>query len=70
MPAAISGKFKADRPLLRARVNAGLDVLQSQSNVDASQLAAIGYCFGGTAVLELGPQWCGYQGHCQFLMEV
>ena len=50
---AVAGKYKADRGLLRARVNAGLDVLRSQPNVDAAQLAAIGYCFGGTAVLEL-----------------
>jgi len=51
---AESTKFKEDRALLRARVNAGFDVLKSQPNVDTSKLAAIGYCFGGTAVLELG----------------
>ena len=50
---AMAGKFKADRDLLRARVNVALDVLKSLPNVDTSQLAAIGYCFGGTAVLEL-----------------
>jgi len=64
--AAISGKFKADRPLLRARVNAGLDVLKSQPNVDASQLAAIGYCFGGTAVLELGRSGADVKGIVSF----
>ena len=52
---AMAGKFKADRALLRARVNAGLDVLKSQANVDVSQLAAIGYCFGGTAVFSRRP---------------
>lgn len=38
---------------LRERANAALDVLVRQKLVDAEQLAAIGFCFGGTAVLEL-----------------
>jgi dienelactone hydrolase len=61
-----AGKFKSDRPLLRARVNAGLDVLKSQPNVDPSQLAAIGYCFGGTAVLELGRSGADIKGIVSF----
>ena len=28
--------------------------LKSNPNVDTSRIAAIGYCFGGTAALELG----------------
>lgn len=63
---AMAGKFKSDRPLLRARVNAGLDVLKSQPNVNASQLAAIGYCFGGTAVLELGRSGADVKGIVSF----
>jgi len=50
---AIATKFKTDRTLLRVHVNAGLDVLRQQPNVDAQKLAAIGYCFGGTTVIEL-----------------
>jgi len=50
---AQAGKFKGDRPLLRARAQAGLDVLKSQKNVDQTKLAAMGYCFGGTTSLEL-----------------
>ena len=64
--AAMSGKFKADRPLLRARVNAAFEVLKSQPNVDVSQLAAIGYCFGGTAVLELGRSGADVKGIVSF----
>ena len=45
--------YKSDRPLLRARVNAALDVLEKQPQVDTKRIAAIGYCFGGTTVLEL-----------------
>jgi dienelactone hydrolase len=47
------GEFKADRPLLRRRAEAALQVLREQPNVDSSRLAAIGYCFGGMTVLEL-----------------
>jgi dienelactone hydrolase len=50
---AEAGKYKGDRTLLRSRVQAGLEVLKSQSNVNGSRLGAIGYCFGGTTVLEL-----------------
>ncbi len=50
---AQAGKFKADRPLLRARVTAALAELRRQPNVAATRVAAIGYCFGGTAALEL-----------------
>jgi dienelactone hydrolase len=51
--AATAGKYKADRPLLRARAQAGLDALKKQSQVDGNRIAAIGYCFGGTTALEL-----------------
>ncbi len=46
-------KYKTDRALLRQRVNAGLAALKKNSRVDTSRVAAIGYCFGGTTVLEL-----------------
>ena len=50
---AQAGKYKGDRALLRARVNAALDVLKKLPQVDTKRIAAIGYCFGGTTVLEL-----------------
>jgi len=50
---AEAGKYKNDRALLRARVRAGLDVLMNQELTDRKRIAAIGYCFGGTTVLEL-----------------
>jgi dienelactone hydrolase len=50
---ALSGPVMNDRGLMRARINAALDTLKSQSQVDPSKIAAIGYCFGGTAALEL-----------------
>jgi len=48
-----AGKFKRDRPLLRARMLAALAELRKQPNVLPGKVAAIGYCFGGTAALEL-----------------
>jgi dienelactone hydrolase len=48
-----AGKFKNDRALYRARLMAGLDVLKSDEHTDVTHMAAIGYCFGGTGVLEL-----------------
>jgi dienelactone hydrolase len=38
---------------IRAIGRASLDVLRAQPEVDATRLAAIGYCYGGTAVHEL-----------------
>ena len=40
-------------PLLRERAEAGLDLLGKNERVDPKRIAAIGYCFGGTTVLEL-----------------
>ena len=39
--------------LLAARSKAALEVLKKQPGVDAKRLAAIGFCFGGSTVLEL-----------------
>lgn len=49
----LSGKFAKDRPLFRERLMAGFDEMKMQSLVDANNVAAIGYCFGGGGVLEL-----------------
>src|SRR2546426_136191 len=49
----LANKYKSDRALLRARVNAGLAVLKQSAHADPKRIAAIGYCFGGTTVLEM-----------------
>jgi dienelactone hydrolase len=51
--AALAGIYKGDRKRMRARAAAGLDVLRNRPETDRARLAAIGYCFGGTTVLEL-----------------
>jgi len=48
-----AGLYRGDRPLMRARAQAGLDALKAQPRVDPARTAAIGYCFGGGVVLEL-----------------
>lgn len=41
-------------PKVRARATGALNALTAQSGVDASKVAAIGYCFGGAMAIELG----------------
>ena len=50
---AIVQELRSDLPMLRARVGAALDLLRRHPNVDPARIGAIGFCFGGTAVLEL-----------------
>jgi dienelactone hydrolase len=47
------GELMPDPLRTRALGQAGLDVLLAQEWTDPSRVAAIGYCFGGTMVLEL-----------------
>ncbi len=48
-----AGKYKGDRKLYRARLDAALEVLTKNEFTEPTKIAAIGYCFGGTGVLEL-----------------
>lgn len=48
-----AGYYKGHRDILRRRAMAGLDALKQESVVDPDRIAAIGYCFGGTTVLEM-----------------
>lgn len=62
-------KLYADRPALRARVNKALDVLRAQAAhapLDASRIAALGYCFGGATVLELARSGADLAGAVSF----
>ena len=61
-----AGKYKGDRPLLRSRVNAALDVLSHDARTDASKIAATGYCFGGTTVIELARSGAAIKGVVSF----
>jgi dienelactone hydrolase len=50
---ALVRQLREDVAELRARAAAGLAVLQDHPQVDPARLAAIGYCFGGAAAIEL-----------------
>ena len=63
---AEAGKYKSNRALLRQRVNAGLDTFRKQKVVDATRIAAIGYCFGGTTVIELARSGADLAGVVSF----
>jgi dienelactone hydrolase len=45
--------LRADRGLLRDRLQASLDVLKKFPLVDPAKVAAYGYCFGGQCVLDM-----------------
>jgi len=62
----VAGKYKNDRTLLRARVNAGLETLKKSELVDTKRVAAIGYCFGGTTVIELARSGADLAGVVSF----
>ena len=50
---SLAGKYKADRKLFREHLNAALEALKNHKAANPSKLTAIGFCFGGTGVLEL-----------------
>jgi dienelactone hydrolase len=64
--AVMSGKYKSDLPLLRQRVKLGYEQLKKQPQVQADKIAAIGYCFGGTSVLELARSGVDVKGVVSF----
>jgi dienelactone hydrolase len=64
--AAEMTKYRSNRPLLRARARAALDTLRKLPNTDTSRLGAIGYCFGGTTVLELARDGADVKGVVSF----
>lgn len=50
---ALMTPLKEDRGLLQQRMLLALNTLKKQKNVDPNATAAIGFCFGGLAVLDL-----------------
>ena len=64
--ARLSGALRNQLQLLRARARAGLDCLAAQPQVDPNRLAAIGFCFGGTTVLELAYSGADLKGVVSF----
>src|SRR5687767_138981 len=68
---ALGKALREDLPRLRGRVAAAFDILTGQPNVDRARLAAIGFCMGGAAMIELArtgaPLACLVGFHSGFL---
>jgi dienelactone hydrolase len=62
----LAGAFFNDRTAMRSRALVGLQELKKLPFVDTNQLAAIGYCFGGTTVLELARMGADIKGVASF----
>lgn len=66
---AAATAVRGDRALMRKRAQAAVDVLKAQSaevSLDTGKLAAIGFCFGGGAVLELARSGADLQAFVSF----
>ncbi len=50
---SLANGLRKDHKTWMGRALAGVKVLQDDPNVDATKIAAIGYCFGGSTALEL-----------------
>ncbi len=49
----VSGMYRNNRELMRGRAKAAYGFVKNYELVDPERIAAIGYCFGGAAVLEM-----------------
>jgi dienelactone hydrolase len=58
--------YKSDRSLFRDRLQAAYNAFLQQPELDKSRLAAIGYCFGGTGVVEMLRDGLPLQGAVTF----
>lgn len=63
---AVKDTLDADRATLAGRMEAALAALKAQDEVDETRTAAIGYCFGGKAVLDLARQGAAINGVVSF----
>lgn len=58
--------YRSDRALMRSRVQAGLEFLRSQLQVDGTRMAVMGFCFGGGCALELARSGADVQAVVSF----
>lgn len=62
----LAGAFRSDADLSLRRFNAALDVLKKNPHVDPEKIAAIGFCFGGTCVLNMARMGVDLDGVVSF----
>jgi dienelactone hydrolase len=63
---AQASKYRSDRQLMRSRAVVSLDQLKDHPLTDPDHVAAIGYCFGGGAALELARSGADVSGVVSF----
>lgn len=61
----LTGELYADRETMRALLNAGLEAARAHAG-DTTGIVAMGYCFGGTCVLELARSGAELDGFVAF----
>jgi dienelactone hydrolase len=67
---AAAGAVKQDRAAMRARMRAAFEAMQAQAKagvpIDLARVGAIGFCFGGTSVLEFARDGANVAGVVSF----
>lgn len=63
---ALIQPFVENRQMLQERLKANIAMVKDQPEVDASNIAAIGFCFGGLCVLDIARSNAGAEGVVSF----
>ncbi|MFQ6005710.1 MAG: dienelactone hydrolase family protein [Woeseia sp.] len=63
---ALMQPFLDDREILQNRLRLSLDVLKDQDEIESTQVAAMGFCFGGLCVLDLARTGADLKGVISF----
>jgi dienelactone hydrolase len=61
-----AGEVSKNKPMMKARFEAAMKVLRKNKYVDAHKLAAVGYCFGGSVVLNMAREGEDLKGVASF----
>jgi dienelactone hydrolase len=61
-----AGEVSRNKPMAKARFEAAMKLLRAQGNVDSGKLAAVGYCFGGSVVLNMAREGEDLKGVASF----
>lgn len=64
--AKFAAEVNKNMPVARARFEAGMNLLKQEPTVDPSEMAAIGYCFGGGIVLNMAREGVDLKGVASF----
>jgi dienelactone hydrolase len=63
---ALSGGVMKDSKVMQSRFNAARDMLSKHATVDSSRIGAVGYCFGGTIVINMARAGADLDGVAAF----